>query len=225
MWQIPLHTGNANHAPKKPAKKCDLSIFRKAKINCNHCQLTFHTKCVNLPNSLSNSTITNWRCQDCNHEIFPFSSINNKIISDLSNQKLSKYSLDNIVTEGYSNICNVCNKKLRKNNKGVPCSNCKCDIHIKCAKIKSPKQTFHLYKLNWKCDTCLAELPIPFTFTDYNTLLDQTYNSAHSPMIKKFHPEVIIEDKLKLMLSYSKQSPWYAYTHPYEKDYDFFEDD
>ena len=44
-------------------------------------------------------------------------------------------------------------------------------------------------------------------------------------MPKKFNPEITIEDKLKLMLSYSKQSPWYAYTHPHEEDYDFFADD
>ena len=96
---------------------------------------------------------------------------------------------------------------------------------MKCSHIKNPKQTFHLYKGNWKCDTCLAELPIPFTFTDYNTILDLTFNSSHSPVVKKFNPEITIEDKLKLMLSYSKQSPWYAYTHPHEEDYDFFADD
>ena len=33
---------------------------------------------------------------------------------------------------------------------------------------------------------------------------------------------VSIEDKLKLMLSYSKQSPWYAYTHPNDQEHDFF---
>ena len=39
---------------------------------------------------------------------------------------------------------------------------------------------------------------------------------------KKFVPEVPISEKLKLMLSYSKQSPWYAYTHPNEQEHDFF---
>ena len=31
-----------------------------------------------------------------------------------------------------------------------------------------------------------------------------------------------MNDKLTLMLSYSKQSPWYTYTHPNEKEHDFF---
>ena len=55
---------------------------------------------------------------------------------------------------------------------------------------------------------------------DLNDSLAFNSNEEHKP--KKFQPIVSIDDKLKLMLSYSKQSPWYAYTHPNEQEHDFF---
>ena len=51
------------------------------------------------------------------------------------------------------------------------------------------------------------------------------FNSIANKQTKKFHPTTPIDEELKLMLSYSKQSPWYAYTHPDENDRDFFTDE
>ena len=56
-------------------------------------------------------------------------------------------------------------------------------------------------------------------------LQELQYNSSLTERVKKFKPEITIDEKLKLMLSYSKQSPWYAYTHPNEQEHDFFTTD
>ena len=209
---------------KKYCKKCDISVHHKSKISCCLCHHTFHFSCVNLPASSKNDgTTDSWLCQNCTQITFPYASESNKTVISLSNTKLDKYSLEKCSSPNYSNTCNVCKKKLNKNNSGFPCSSCKTNIHAKCCTIK--KQDFHLCRGNWQCDTCLAELQIPFTFIDQDSLLELTFNSAHTSPEKKFIPEVSIEDKLKLMLSYSKQSPWYTYTHPHENDYDFFNTD
>ena len=51
------------------------------------------------------------------------------------------------------------------------------------------------------------------------------FNSSLVEREKKFKPDATIDEKLKLMLSYSKQSPWYAHTHPDEQEHDFFTTD
>ena len=117
-------------------------------------------------------------------------------------------------------LCNICEKNLTKNNKGVPCSNCKCKLHVKCSKTNL--KDFHLYKGNWKCEKCLTNI-FPFTHIDEKLLHELKFNSGllNSPK-RKFKPETTVDEKLKLMLSYSKQSPWYAYTHPNDSEHDFF---
>ena len=56
-------------------------------------------------------------------------------------------------------------------------------------------------------------------------LQELQYNSSLTEKVKKFNPEITIDEKLKLMLSYSKQSPWYAYTHPNSPEHDYFTTD
>ena len=161
----------------------------------------------------------NWICLGCKPNIFPFSNLDNKKILELSSHNLDKFSRENLTTNNFSNDCNICKKKLNTNNKGVPCSNCKCRIHIKCANV-NPK-TFHLFRGNWQCKSCTTT-NFPFTNIDDDSLQELKFNSIATPTTKKFHPETTVDDKLKLMLSYSKQSPWYAYTHPNEQEHDFF---
>ena len=48
------------------------------------------------------------------------------------------------------------------------------------------------------------------------------FNSSLVRKEQKIVPEVPISEKLKLMLPYSKQSPWYVYAHPNEQEHDFF---
>ena len=65
----------------------------------------------------------------------------------------------------------------------------------------------------------------PFTDIDTKVLSDLTFNSNTLTSEKKFQPEISVDEKLKLMLSYSKQSPWYAYSHPNDNEYDYFTDE
>ena len=65
----------------------------------------------------------------------------------------------------------------------------------------------------------------PFVELQDKPLQELQFNSSLTNLEKKFKPEVTIDEKLKLMLSYSKQSPWYAYTHPNEQEHDFFTTD
>ena len=65
----------------------------------------------------------------------------------------------------------------------------------------------------------------PFLDLQNKPLQELQFNSSLVEREKKFKPEVTIDEKLKLMLSYSKQSPWYAYTHPDEQEHDFFTTD
>ena len=141
----------------------------------------------------------------------------------MSNHSLEKYSRDKLSANKLCNRCNICKVNLNLNNKGIPCSSCKCRIHVKCAKI-DPK-TFHVYKGNWQCQQCISS-NFPFTIVDNNELYDfLIFNSNDNNKPKKFKPVVSIQDRLKLMLSYSKQSPWYAYTHPNDQEHAFFTDE
>ena len=178
--------------------------------------------CVKIPQAYKtdNHFMKNWICMDCNPTVFPFAKIDNKKIVDISNHNLEKYSRDNLSADHLTKTCNICSKDLSDNNKGIPCSSCKCKIHIKCAKV-NPK-TFHEYRGNWQCEKCIYS-NIPFTMVDNQDLTELlAYNSIVEEKPKKFQPVVNIEEKVKLMLSYSKQSPWYAYTHPNEQEHDFF---
>ena len=62
----------------------------------------------------------------------------------------------------------------------------------------------------------------PFIEIDQESLQELKFNSIVSTPARKFNPEKTIDEKLKLMLSCSKQSPWYAYTHPNDDEHDFF---
>ena len=216
---------------EKMCKKCGKNIYKQNKIKCSNCQFCFHSNsCAKIPKNEKNSLSSkSWLCQKCLHIVYPFSGINDEEIFNLSAHKLEKFSIKNLSTDLYSNSCNVCKKSV-KADKHVPCTTCKCKIHIKCSKLKNVKQNFHIHKGKWKCDVCvnnytekMSEI-LPFISLDLNSLLETTFNSINI-FDKHFLPEVIIEDKLKLMLSYSKQSPWYDYTHPHDKDHDFFSTD
>ena len=132
---------------------------------------------------------------------------------------MEKYSRDNLCTSTLSKKCSVCDGFLSKNNKGIPCSCCQSSIHAKCTNV-DPKN-FHLYRGNWQCQKCTKN-NFPFSELDQSSLQERNFNSSQLEKEKKFKPEVSVSEKLKLMLSYSKQSPWYAYTHPNEQEHDFF---
>ena len=212
---------------KNSCRKCNSSIHHKANIRCCACNYAYHYVCWKIPVSYkSNKMFTaSWICPICKPKIFPFSTLTDINVFELSNHRLERFSRENINPSNsteYSDKCSICQIKLRKNNPGVPCSNCKCKIHVKCSGVKDPKRNFHLYQGNWQCSKCISS-QYPFSSLDKNNLVDLSFNSNITLTEKKFKPEVKIEDKLKMMLSYSKQSPWYAYTHPDEKrEYEIF---
>ena len=120
-----------------------------------------------------------------------------------------KYSLNRIseLTSHFSSICSVCSLKLAKNNPGVPCSSCNSKIHSKCSGINDCKNTFHLYKGRWQCKNCVKD-KFPFSELDNNSLLELAENSLENT--KKFS-EYSVDDKMKLLLSQSYSSNWYAH--------------
>ena len=54
-----------------------------------------------------------------------------------------------------SRTCSVCLKGLSKSNQGIPCHGCSSKVHVKCSKVSDPKNSFHAYKGNWQCETCM----------------------------------------------------------------------
>ena len=202
-------------------KKCDSSFYHKPKIKCCVCKYNYHFSCVKIPQTHKNDENfkKNWICQTCRPGILPFAKIDDNKLFELSNHNLEKYSRNTLSTDLLSNKCNVCEGNLTTKNKGIPCSGCKCKIHVKCANV-DPKN-FHLFRGNWQCQKCMRN-NFPFNDLENKPLYELRFNSSLVQKENKFVPEVTISEKLKLMLSYSKQSPWYAYTHPNEQEHDFF---
>ena len=120
---------------KNSCRKCNSSIHHKANIRCSVCKYTYHYTCWKIPIGFKNDKVFNssWICPTCQPSIFPFASLNNTKLLQISNHRLEKYFLHNIKFAEYSSICNVCKSKLNNNNTGVPCSNCKSIILVKCS--------------------------------------------------------------------------------------------
>ena len=49
--------------------------------------------------------------------------------------------------------CNICNKRVRKNQRALPCSECKCNSHLKCSNV-TPSQYNALKALNFTTFSC-----------------------------------------------------------------------
>ncbi len=114
-----------------------------------------------------------------------------------------------------SRKCSVCSKVLSKSNPGIPCFCCNSKIHVKCSKLSDPHTTFHTFKGKWQCACCMKD-QFPFYDVDNDTLI----NLSDDPPIQKakFSPEFSLDDKLKLLLSYSSKSNWYAHVCDNELD-------
>ena len=61
-------------------KKCDSSVYHKAKISCCLCSHTYHFSCVNIPKTYKDdkSFTKNWICFNCKPGVFPFFKIDTK---------------------------------------------------------------------------------------------------------------------------------------------------
>ena len=142
--QILMLTGHAKNVSKKFCKKCDASVFHKANINCCVCHHTYHFSCMKVPQSYKNDAQfkKNWICVNCKPTVFPFAKIDNKKVFEMSDHKLENFSRDNLSISNLSSVCRICEERLTKNNKGIPCSSCNSRIHIKCA--NTTVKDFHL---------------------------------------------------------------------------------
>ena len=228
FFHLTLNTSDKWICPKcthKICAKCQLNTHVKSRLKCSICPSTFHKSCTKFDSKNDSKT---WICPQCYGATFPFSGTDNKTLFELSSSFLdNKFSLKNSQTNTYSQKCNVCKINLKKNNLGIPCHSCKSNIHTKCSKLKNVNKTFHEQKGNWKCSTCIDKYThtlasdIPFTLLDQDTLYEMRFNSNLTNN-HRFTPDITVQDKLKLMLSYSKNSPWYAYTHPNDSDRDLF---
>ena len=126
-----------------------------------------------------------------------------------------KYSLDSLtlMSSNMSRNCSVCTTVLSRSNPGIPCFNCNSKVHVKCSNIKDAKNTFHMFKGNWQCINCMR-YQFPFVDIDNDSLIDL----SNPPETKKaILNEYSIDDKLKLLLSYSSKTNWYAHVSNTEK--------
>ena len=135
---------------------------------------------MKVPQSYKNDTQfkKNWICVNCKPTIFPFAKIDNKKVFEMSDHKLEKFSRDNLTNSNLSCVCKICEGRLTKNNKGVPCSSCKSRIHVKCA--NTTVKDFHLFRGNWECQKCINE-NYPFAEIDARDLSELQFNSISTP--------------------------------------------
>ena len=146
--------------------------------------------------------------------MFQFHNIGNDKLTDLYDTKIkNKYSIDSVNISKFSNICSICDKKVFKPSFGLPCTNCNKIIHIKCSKPKITSKSFHMFRGNWQCRTCLHDKFV-FSGIEDIELENLTFNSNVSENSTKFKAHTPIDDKLKLLLSYKNEGSWYAYSHP-----------
>ena len=127
-----------------------------------------------------------------------------------------KFSLQHLndLAVNMSRKCSVCTGNLRKSNPGIPCFSCSSKIHAKCTGLRDAKNTFHLHKGNWQCDTCMRD-KFPFFDMDDNTRID-LYDDISDT--KKFSTEFSIDEKLKILLSQSSKHNWYVHNSDLEND-------
>ena len=204
---------SCNSCQNKYCKKCDISTRFKNSVKCSNCCGKFHNKCAGITKQNSQNTQSaTWNCRDCSSQIFPFHNIDNKSLIKMHENYPKKYVSTSIVTNEFKNCCSICDKKLIMPNKGIPCTNCKCLVHVKCTNIKHISKEYHTFKGNWQCSACI-KTKFAFTDIDNKNLKENSFNS-NILLNRKYKSKITIEEELKLMLSHSKQSNWHSYSHP-----------
>ncbi len=198
---------------QKLCVRCNISTHNKSKTSCCLCKNLYHNVCAGLK---SKNHVSDWLCGICRPSVFPFHNVDYKTLIKLSTS-CDKYSLQNLtlLATEMSRKCSVCTKVLSKSNPGIPCFCCNSKVHVKCSKLIDPKNTFHSFKGNWQCENCMKD-KFPFCEIDNDSLAHIFENSL--PKKEKFSPEFSIDDKLKLLLSYSSKSNWYAHVCDNETD-------
>lgn len=166
--------------------KCKKHVYdHELGICCDICNEWMHQKCTHLNlktyRSLQNDDSV-WYCKSCQDTNLPFSSLDKKDFSKLF-EKPSKNNLEKLVATlttsvVYSSTCKVCERKLAKPSKGIPCKTCKTLIHRKCCNIPKLNATLKDPKIleNWECKMCQEE-KFPLAQIDNKELLTLSFNS------------------------------------------------
>ena len=199
---------------QKLCVSCNLSTHNKSKSKCCSCGNLYHNVCAGIPKSKTQDK--NWFCLSCRSNILPFHYVDYKNLIKMSTS-LNKFSLESISLKSLdmSRKCSICDKMLSKANQGIPCRSCKSKIHVKCSKLRDPKNSFHTFKGNWQCENCMKD-KFPFYELDDNSLSDLLEDPSSNK--KDISKEFSIDEKLKLLLSQSSKSNWYAHTSNIEDD-------
>ena len=189
--------------------KCQKHVYdHQNSICCDNCDVWTHLKCTNLTlkeyNKHKIGFEKSWFCIPCKNEIFPFSKLDNKKFQSVfppvdKIEKMVKLSLQK-KNHKYSNVCTVCQKKIIKTHKGIPCKTCYHIIHRKCSCIPSTDLT-HEILAHWECLNCIAN-KFPFSHIDSDELLQEiSFNSNFDCNCKKTKPFAKNSTKQRLNLS------------------------
>ena len=201
----PTSKWNCKSCREKTCKKCKLNTAFKKSIKCNICDCKFHLKCAGFKQKSVESNL--WNCRDCYANIFPFHTIDNKSLIVLHQSYPIKYAVNSVRNNKFIDTCRICTKKLNKHATGIPCTECKSLIHVKCTNVKDISKVYHTFKGTWQCKLCLSE-KFPFSDMDNNILNELSYNSNLKR--RKFISSTMISTKLKRLLSTSKNNAWYS---------------
>ena len=135
-------------------------------IFCELCNTWIHKSCIKMTaktfKSLSESPLP-FFCSICTSSILPFTTITNKVFSDINSVK--KPQLKTLK-------CFSCSKTIRSNQKEIFCTLGKHSYHQSCLNLKRNE----VNKLNksWSCNSCNS---FPFQELNDKDLITQTFNS------------------------------------------------
>ena len=125
----------------------------------------------------------------------------NYIYSNSNTKEKCEEKLKTAINDGkFSNICSVCLHHVRLKQKGIPCKQCGCLNHRKCAKfdqdtLRHIKKTIN----SWNCSTCKA-LQFPFiNLTDFK-INRLTFNSNFNCICKEISHKNVLDLDLEFHL-------------------------
>ena len=172
-------------------------------ICCDLCNIWYHLKCSSLTlakfKSFFIETECIWYCKKCVISTFPFSSLNNNSLCKLYDyQSHLDRTIQKITNmQQFSTCCQVCTKKVVNRHKCIPCSSCKCLIHIKCSNKANSMLKTATQIMTWNCSSCIKAI-FPFTELD-----DFELNRIHNPANDDLTNPNLITEKLRQRFNFN----------------------
>lgn len=125
--------------------------------------------------------------------------ISNKNLTELIVERLHDVNTTTMTPQqSNNNQCSICLKSVRKNQKALPCCQCRNNIHIKCNDISPAEYESLKATTNWICISCTIQKHsqiFPFTLETDDVLLGT--NVADLPSIVDLLPSLEILSKLQ----------------------------